>query len=66
MTAASSTFTAHNILLDDGTTTYPTLGYTMAQASNTTETLRLLRIVFGQDLKERSIVDVGCLGLRPN
>lgn len=54
-------FTAHNIRLEDGTETFPSLGVTMDQHPITLSAVGLFRTVFPGGLEGRSVVDVGCL-----
>jgi 2-polyprenyl-3-methyl-5-hydroxy-6-metoxy-1,4-benzoquinol methylase len=54
-------FTAHNILLDDGTQTYPAAGYLMSQNGILLAAQRILRLVYPDGLAGKSIVDIGCL-----
>jgi 2-polyprenyl-3-methyl-5-hydroxy-6-metoxy-1,4-benzoquinol methylase len=56
-----STFTAHNIVLDDGTQTCSAMGGAMDQLPNTVALLRILRLVFAGDLRGKTVVDLGCL-----
>jgi SAM-dependent methyltransferase len=57
----AGSFTAHNIRLDDGTETYPAAGWLMSENGIFQAARRLLQIVYPEDLKGRSIVDIGCL-----
>lgn len=54
-------FTAHNICLDDGTQTFPSIGYTMDQNPVTRCVKRLLHILYPDGLQGKTIIDVGCL-----
>lgn len=57
-----SSFTAHNIRLDDGTETYPQAPYgLMSQNGVFLAVERMLRLIYQNDLSGKSIVDVGCL-----
>src|SRR5436853_3962197 len=53
-------FTAHNIRLDNGTTTKPEIGYTIDQDSRFLAAKRLLSIIFPDPTGVR-LVDLGCL-----
>lgn len=54
-------FTAHNILLDDGTLTKPDIGYRIDQHPHFRAAKRVLETVFPQDRQLIKIVDLGCL-----
>lgn len=56
-----TTFTAHNIRLDDGTQTFPPAGITMDVHPITRSVTALLRTVYPTGLSGHSIIDVGCL-----
>ncbi len=57
-----TSFTAHNIRLDDGTETYPQAPYgLMNQNGIFLAVERMLRLIYQDDLAGKSIVDVGCL-----
>jgi SAM-dependent methyltransferase len=55
------TFTAHNVLLDDGTQTLPSVGFTMDQHPIIRCMRRLLHVLFPDGLDGKTIIDVGCL-----
>lgn len=57
----SSTFTAHNILLDDGSQTLASAGYFMSQHPTFLAASRTLRLAFPGGLKGVRIADLGCL-----
>jgi SAM-dependent methyltransferase len=54
-------FTAHNVRLDDGTQTFPSIGYTMDQNPVTRCVQRLLHTLYSDGLKGKTLIDVGCL-----
>jgi len=54
-------FTAHNIKLPDGTETMPELGYLLADSPWMKAAARVVKIVYGDALAEKSIADLGCL-----
>lgn len=54
-------FTAHNIRLDDGTQTLPSLGFTMDQHPVTRCVRRLLHILYPAGVQGKTAIDVGCL-----
>jgi SAM-dependent methyltransferase len=58
---AIGTFTAHNVCLDDGTQTLPSMGYTMDQNPVTRCVQRLMAALYPNGVQGKSIVDVGCL-----
>jgi SAM-dependent methyltransferase len=57
----STGFTAHNIRLDDGTETLPSLGWTIDQSTVLRSVRRILELIYPDGLSGRSIVDLGCL-----
>jgi Methyltransferase domain len=57
----SSTFTAHNIRLDDGTWTMPSSGQTLESLAEYKSAMRALRLAFEGRLAGRRIADLGCL-----
>lgn len=57
----SNQFTAHNVRLDDGTCTIPTVSTTIDNSLWFKSAKRALNLAFGGELKGRSIVDLGCL-----
>jgi SAM-dependent methyltransferase len=54
-------FTAHNVRLDDGTETFPSIGYTMDRNPVTRGVKRVLTALYPQGLQGKTIIDVGCL-----
>ncbi|WP_088348764.1 MULTISPECIES: methyltransferase domain-containing protein [Rhodomicrobium] len=54
-------FTAHNIRLPDGRETFPEIGYLVADSTWMKAAARVLRVVYGEALPEKSIADLGCL-----
>ena len=62
MTADSEvSFTAHNVRLDDGTETLPSMGFTMDLHPITRSVKRLLTVLYPDGLAGKTIIDVGCL-----
>ena len=57
----ASEFTAHNIMLDDGTLTKPELSWQMQDLPLMQFALRFLRLAFPDGFGDKSIVDLGCL-----
>ena len=57
----SSTFTAHNIRLDDGSQTLPSIGWTIDQSTVLHAVRRVLDLIYPDGLAGRSIIDLGCL-----
>jgi SAM-dependent methyltransferase len=55
------TFTAHNILLDDGRQTKPEEGWSLADTPLCTSAIRILRAVFPNGLNGLRIADLACL-----
>jgi tRNA G46 methylase TrmB len=56
-----STFTAHNIRLDDGSFTIPEMPYQMEDFPLLKFTKQFLRFVFPSGVAGKRIVDLGCL-----
>jgi hypothetical protein len=56
-----ASFTAHNIRLDDGTTTKPEIGYTIDQHPHFLSARRLLSVVFPGPRSGIRLADLGCL-----
>ena len=56
-----SGFTAHNVRLEDGTTTYPAGRCTVQQLGNFIAMKKLLKLAFPEGWQGKSIVDLGCL-----
>jgi Methyltransferase domain len=54
-------FTAHNIRLDDGTTTKPEVGYTIDQHVHFISAKRLLSVIFPGARSDVRLADLGCL-----
>jgi len=54
-------FTAHNVRLDDGTETFPAIGWTIDQSSVLHSVRRVLDLTYPTGLNGKSIVDLGCL-----
>ena len=54
-------FTAHNIRFEDGTETFPSIGYTMDQNPVTRSVRRVLTALYPQGFAGKTIIDVGCL-----
>ena len=54
-------FFAHNIKLDDGTTTKPEIGYTIDQHANCISAKRLLTTLFPRPRELFRLADLGCL-----
>jgi 2-polyprenyl-3-methyl-5-hydroxy-6-metoxy-1,4-benzoquinol methylase len=54
-------FTAHNIRLDDGTTTKPEIGYTIDQHVHFLPAKRLLSVIFPAVKADVRLADLGCL-----
>jgi SAM-dependent methyltransferase len=54
-------FTAHNVRLDDGTQTFPAIGYTMDQNPVALCVKRLVNALYPHGLQGKTIIDVGCL-----
>jgi SAM-dependent methyltransferase len=61
MSEINSEFTAHNVLLADGTQTLASAGYFMNQHPWFLATVRMLRAVYPGGLKGVRMVDLGCL-----
>lgn len=57
----TSAFTAHNIRLDDGTETFPEVGWTMDQSATVKAVRKMMGVVYPQGFRGRSVVDLGCL-----
>jgi 2-polyprenyl-3-methyl-5-hydroxy-6-metoxy-1,4-benzoquinol methylase len=57
----SPIFTAHNVRLDDGTQTFPSIGYTMDQNPVTRCVRRILHTLYPDGLQGKTVIDVGCL-----
>jgi 2-polyprenyl-3-methyl-5-hydroxy-6-metoxy-1,4-benzoquinol methylase len=57
----SPKFTAHNVRLDDGTQTFPSIGPTMDLNPVTRCVRRLLHTLYGGNFQDKTIIDVGCL-----
>lgn len=57
----ASTFSAHNIRLDDGSFTKPDLGYQMEDLPLLKFSKQLLRLAFPEGVAGKRIVDLGCL-----
>jgi SAM-dependent methyltransferase len=55
------TFTAHNIQLDDGSFTHPSIGYRIADHPWMLSAKRLLNIIFPPDKSSYRLADLGCL-----
>jgi SAM-dependent methyltransferase len=56
-----SRFTAHNIRLDDGALTLPTLGFLTAEHPWLLSAKRILTMIYPEGLQGKRIVDLGCL-----
>jgi len=54
-------FTAHNIRLDDGTTTKPEIGYTIDQHVHFLSAKRLVSVIFPGARSDVRLADLGCL-----
>lgn len=54
-------YTAHNIKLPDGTETMPEIGYLLADSPWMKAAARVLKLVYHDELREKSIADLGCL-----
>jgi SAM-dependent methyltransferase len=54
-------FTAHNVRLDDGTETFPSIGYTMDQNPITLCVKRLMHALYPDGFQNKTVIDVGCL-----
>lgn len=54
-------FTAHNIRLDDGTLTNPSIGYTIDTHPHFRAARRLLNALYPDGLEGKTLLDVGCL-----
>src|SRR6202035_734455 len=61
MSANMPSFTAHNIRLDDGTSTKPEIGDTIDQDPWFVSAKRLLSVVFPGPRAGLRLVDLGCL-----
>ncbi len=57
----TNTFTAHNILLDDGSETAPHIGWRIANSPWAQSAIRVLKMIYPNGLAGRRIVDLGCL-----
>jgi hypothetical protein len=53
-------FTAHNIRLPDGTETWPE-GTLLEEYGSFRAPVRMLKLVFPEGLRDKSIADLGCL-----
>lgn len=58
---AADKFTAHNIRLDDGSETYPAAGWLISDSTILHAVQRMLRLVYPDGLRGKSIADIGCL-----
>jgi len=58
---APNSFVRHNIVLDDGTQTYPQKDIIMSECPLFLSSKRLLNIVFPRDKEGLRLVDLGCL-----
>ena len=54
-------FTAHNVLLPDGTRTIPAQKWLVAESPWYLSAERTLSLVYGRHIQEKSIVDLGCM-----
>lgn len=54
-------FSAHNILLADGSRTLPSLGWTMDQSTVLRSVRKILKAIYPEGLQGKTIIDVGCL-----
>ena len=54
-------FTAHNVRLDNGTQTFPAIGYTMDQNPVTLCVKRLVHALYPEGPQGKTVIDVGCL-----
>jgi 2-polyprenyl-3-methyl-5-hydroxy-6-metoxy-1,4-benzoquinol methylase len=57
----TTTFSAHNILLEDGTLTMPDCGWTIAESPWMLSARRVLDVAFPDGLAAKRIADLGCL-----
>lgn len=57
----TSNFTAHNILLPDGSLTMPDCGWTIAESPWFLSAKRILELVYPGGMSEKRILDLGCL-----
>jgi 2-polyprenyl-3-methyl-5-hydroxy-6-metoxy-1,4-benzoquinol methylase len=58
---SDSSFTAHNIRLDDGTETMPGHGFLMETTSWCQAAIRALKMLYPEGLEGKRIADLGCL-----
>jgi SAM-dependent methyltransferase len=56
-----TSFTAHNVILDDGSQTMPQNGWTMDQSPHVAIIHRMARTLFPDGIAGKRIVDLGCL-----
>jgi SAM-dependent methyltransferase len=54
-------FTGHNVRLDDGTQTLPSIGYTMDEHPVTRCVKRLVHMLYPDGFQGKTVIDVGCL-----
>jgi 2-polyprenyl-3-methyl-5-hydroxy-6-metoxy-1,4-benzoquinol methylase len=58
---AQNHFSAHNILLPDGSQTLPSAGWTMDQSTVLRSVRKMLKVIYPEGLKGKTVIDVGCL-----
>lgn len=56
-----TTFTAHNIRFPDGSQSLPDHPFLLADVPHCQGALRIIRLLYGDDLKGKRIADLGCL-----
>lgn len=61
MTLSAPEFTAHNIVLDDGTQTFPSIGMAMSDYPWFKSAKRLLEMLYPGDRSAVRVADLGCL-----
>lgn len=54
-------FTAHNVILDDGSQTAPHLGYTLDRSPHVDVVRDMATLLYPAGFKGRRLVDLGCL-----
>jgi SAM-dependent methyltransferase len=58
---ANVNFSAHNIRFSNGIETKPEVGYLISESSTCQASMRTLKLALGEKLRNKSIVDLGCL-----
>ncbi|WP_336492408.1 class I SAM-dependent methyltransferase [Methylobacterium nigriterrae] len=57
----AGSFTAHNVVLDDGSQTLPERGWTLDKSPHVSLVHQIARMLFPEGIKGKRIVDLGCL-----